>query len=202
MFLRKGGLKMTYNKVIEGKFTRFHALFIIYSIISLVGFLGFFVIGPIIQGGIGEVMYNVSGIGYYPFLIVFVVFAIIAAISYFLQYELYATETKIIGKTLLGKRVDLPIAHISAIGMGWGKRITVTSASGHITFFGVLNQKEINETLTALIKEKEQKNYEKSTVITQSQSNAEELAKFKDLLDAGIISQEEFDAKKKQLLGL
>ena len=33
-------------------------------------------------------------------------------------------------------------------------------------------------------------------------STADELKKFKDLLDAGIITQEEFDAKKKQLLGL
>ena len=33
-------------------------------------------------------------------------------------------------------------------------------------------------------------------------SPAEELKKFKELLDMGIISQEEFDAKKKQLLGL
>lgn len=33
-------------------------------------------------------------------------------------------------------------------------------------------------------------------------SNADELKKFKELLDAGIINQEEFDAKKKQLLGL
>ena len=74
--------------------------------------------------------------------------------------------------------------------------------NGHITFFGVINQKEINETLTALIKEKEQKSHERSTVITQSQSNAEELAKFKKLVDDGIITQEEFDAKKKQLLGL
>ena len=32
-------------------------------------------------------------------------------------------------------------------------------------------------------------------------SQAEELKKYKDLLDAGAISQEEFDAKKKQLLG-
>ena len=36
----------------------------------------------------------------------------------------------------------------------------------------------------------------------QALSPAEELKKFKDLLDAGIITQEEFDAKKKQLLGL
>lgn len=33
-------------------------------------------------------------------------------------------------------------------------------------------------------------------------SAADELKKFKDLLDSGIISQEEFDAKKKLLLGL
>ena len=33
-------------------------------------------------------------------------------------------------------------------------------------------------------------------------SAADEILKFKGLLDAGIITQEEFDAKKKQLLGL
>ena len=33
-------------------------------------------------------------------------------------------------------------------------------------------------------------------------SSADELKKYKELLDSGIISQEEFDAKKKQLLGI
>lgn len=33
-------------------------------------------------------------------------------------------------------------------------------------------------------------------------SSADELKKFKELLDSGVITQEEFDAKKKQLLGL
>ncbi len=33
-------------------------------------------------------------------------------------------------------------------------------------------------------------------------STADELKKFKELLDSGVISQEEFDAKKKELLGL
>ena len=33
-------------------------------------------------------------------------------------------------------------------------------------------------------------------------SAADEIMKFKGLLDAGVITQEEFDAKKKQLLGL
>ncbi len=38
--------------------------------------------------------------------------------------------------------------------------------------------------------------------MTQPLSSADELKKYKDLLDQGIITQEEFDAKKKQLLGL
>ncbi len=36
----------------------------------------------------------------------------------------------------------------------------------------------------------------------QSDSAADELLKFKQLLDAGAITQEEYDAKKKELLGL
>lgn len=42
----------------------------------------------------------------------------------------------------------------------------------------------------------------RNTPVGNAFSPAEELQKFKGLLDAGIISQEEFDAKKKQLLGL
>lgn len=38
--------------------------------------------------------------------------------------------------------------------------------------------------------------------VVQQLSAAEELKKFKDLLELGVITQEEFDAKKKQLLGL
>ena len=38
--------------------------------------------------------------------------------------------------------------------------------------------------------------------IVQQVSSADELKKYKELFDSGIITQEEFDAKKKQLLGL
>ena len=47
---------------------------------------------------------------------------------------------------------------------------------------------------------KRQKN--SPVVVAGTISNADELKKFKELLDLGIITQEEFDAKKKQLLGL
>ncbi len=42
----------------------------------------------------------------------------------------------------------------------------------------------------------------KVTVEVASKSEADELKKFKELLDTGVITQEEFDAKKKELLGL
>ncbi|MBR3588760.1 MAG: SHOCT domain-containing protein [Clostridia bacterium] len=38
--------------------------------------------------------------------------------------------------------------------------------------------------------------------IQENNSEADELKKYKDLLDNGVITQEEFDAKKKQLLNL
>ena len=37
---------------------------------------------------------------------------------------------------------------------------------------------------------------------TRQSSNADEIKKYKDLFDSGIITQEEFDAKRKQLLNI
>jgi len=41
-----------------------------------------------------------------------------------------------------------------------------------------------------------------ASVVQAAPSAADEIKKFKELLDAGAISQEEFETKKKQLLGL
>ena len=50
------------------------------------------------------------------------------------------------------------------------------------------------------------KNYKNQNTISTESSNsfsvADEILKFKQLLDSGIITKEEFDDKKKQLLGL
>lgn len=42
----------------------------------------------------------------------------------------------------------------------------------------------------------------KANEVPNTVSTADELKKYKELLDMGVITQEEFDAKKKQLLGL
>lgn len=41
----------------------------------------------------------------------------------------------------------------------------------------------------------------KAYPVTNSVSQADELKKFKELLDAGVITQSEYDSKKRQLLG-
>lgn len=54
------------------------------------------------------------------------------------------------------------------------------------------------------VKEKvaELKKTKNSPVVVQASSSADELKKFKELLDMGAITEEEFNAKKKELLGL
>jgi hypothetical protein len=46
------------------------------------------------------------------------------------------------------------------------------------------------------------RNAQASVSSPSSVSGADEILKYKSLLDSGIITQEEFEAKKKQLLGL
>lgn len=50
--------------------------------------------------------------------------------------------------------------------------------------------------------EEELQQFKNKNLGTPAVSAADELKKFKDLLDSGVITQEEFDQKKKQLLGL
>ena len=59
---------------------------------------------------------------------------------------------------------------------------------------------ELKEMVQGMInKEKEQTS---QVNVVQETSSADELAKFADLKEKGIISEEEFEAKKKELLGL
>lgn len=87
-----------------------------------------------------------------------------------------------------------------------GKTVCFGTASGRIKFICVQNAEEFVNEVNKQIEE------HKSTfaagrtaepnVPSPTLSNADELKKYKDLLDMGAITQEEFDEKKKQLLGL
>ncbi len=67
----------------------------------------------------------------------------------------------------------------------------------------ILLQDKINKIITAGDAQKETKTVRSETKKEETEvGSAEELKKFKELLDMGAITQEEYDAKKKQLLGL
>ena len=132
--------------------------------------------------------------------------ALIGALIYLWlhSYELTVTDKRIYGVVAWGKRVDLPVDSVSAIStIQLYKGIAVSTASGKISFLVIKNADAIYETLNELLIERQQaKNNVSNTVNPQKSDDVEQLKKFKDLLDSGVITQEEFDAKKKQLLGL
>jgi predicted Zn-dependent peptidase len=54
-----------------------------------------------------------------------------------------------------------------------------------------------------LLIERQQEKSKPAPVIEATKCDeADQIKKYKELLDSGVITQEEFDAKKKQLLGL
>ena len=117
--------------------------------------------------------------------------------------ELVVTDKRIYGCAIFGRRLDYPLDAITSVGTYMFHGITVTTASGAIVFPMVKNNHEIYKVISDLLVERQGKSNTSTTVIQEvPQSNADELKKFKELLDMGVITQEEFDAKKKQLLGL
>ena len=134
-------------------------------------------------------------------------FLVVGFVAYFWlsKIELIVSDKRVYGTAAFGKRVDLPLDSVSAIGTGWPKGIAVATSSGKISFLAIKNCDDIHKVLSNLLIERQSKAPAPvQTTIKQevSQSSADELKKFKELLDSGVITQEEFDAKKKQLLGL
>ena len=116
--------------------------------------------------------------------------------------DIVVTDKRVYGRATFGKRVDLPLDSISAVGTSalWG--IDVGTSSGRIHFKLIKNKDEIHSELSKLLMERQHSEKQNNIPLNNSTSNADELKKFKELLDSGVITQEEFDAKKKQLLGL
>lgn len=121
--------------------------------------------------------------------------------------KITVSNRRVFGKAM-GKQVDLPMDSISAVATTWlFKGIGVSTSSGKIIFFGIDNRDEIYSAINNLLIERQNNGGGVATSapitnIMQETSVADELKKFKELLDTGVITQDEFDVKKKQLLGL
>ena len=158
-------------------------------------------------GGISElytIKYNSPAA---PILLgVAIVFFGLAAYCHFLlsRCEITVTDKRVYGKAAFGKRVDLPLDMISAVGISAFKGISVATASGRLTFYLCQNRDTVFDTISQMLMERQQGKHIMHQPVVEKPvgSNADELKKYKELLDSGVITQEEFDAKKKQLLGL
>ena len=67
------------------------------------------------------------------------------------------------------------------------------------TLYFISNAPELKKVLDDLIYKTEK---QKEVVVLENTDSMSEIKKYKELLDSGIITQEEFDTKKKQLLDL
>ena len=134
-------------------------------------------------------------------------FALVALFLFLLfRCELVVTDKRVYGKAAFGTRIDLPINKISSIGLGVKlfSSLAVATSSGKIKFFLLKNREDVYQTISNAIANTEApitetNNKQDSSLVG---SVADELKKYKELLDSDIITKEEFDAKKKQLLGL
>ena len=134
-----------------------------------------------------------------------VVFIVLAVFEFIFinNCEICVTDKRIYGKAAFGKRVDLPLDSVSAVATGFFKSVSVSTSSGRITFYLMDSYAEIHRCVSELLLARQNKPSAMTTIKQEiPQSNAEELRRYKELLDLGVITQDEFDAKKKQLLGL
>ena len=125
---------------------------------------------------------------------------------YWRKMRLVLTDKRAYGQCAFGKRVDLPLDSISAVGTSFFRGIAIGTSSGRIHFSGLFNRDEIHKVLSDLLIERQEKQKREQRPAPAAPAatcgSADELRQFKQLLDEGLITQEEFDAKKKQLLGL
>lgn len=133
---------------------------------------------------------------------VFVLFVVIAVMVYafYFNQELIVNESGIKGKATIGKEIDISIDRIASVKKSFLKGvIVITNGQEKIKFRLMKNHNEIIEAISKGINTKSMNALKREN---SSESSADQIKKYKELLDDGIISQEEFDAKKKQLLGL
>lgn len=122
------------------------------------------------------------------------------------QNELVVTNKRIYGKNCFGRRVDLPLDSISAIKKSWLDGVSISTSSGQINFLLFGNIDEIYNVISDLLINRQKANKDNSISTNNSSNytnicNADEIKKYKELLDMGAITEEEYNEKKKKLLG-
>jgi hypothetical protein len=208
---------MSETKVIEGRFSKVNTPMIVLIILSVLTLLySFFCCYrayTLSQSSyIMKTDKSMIGFGFEygyfsPFLYVGLPLLILALVFFFWmsRCSIVVTDKRVYGRAAFGKRVDLPFDMISSVGSGFFNSISVATSSGRISFWLLSNRNEVFDAISRiLMSRQENRKASMTTTIKQEipKSNADELKKFKELLDSGIITQDEFDEQKKKILNL
>lgn len=118
--------------------------------------------------------------------------------------EITVTNEAISGKLPHGKEVYIPLNQITAVNRSSFNGVSITSIGNVSNFHCIENREEVMKAISYLLANPQQNAQptQNGSAPVANGSEAEQLKRLKDLLDAGVLTQEEFDAKKKQVLGL
>lgn len=133
---------------------------------------------------------------------------IILCVLYYIvsKYSIVVTDKRVYGVVAFGKRVDLPIDSITAVGTTLFRGVCVSTASGVIRFNLLKNDVLVYEKINELLLKRQSKRAVKQEAVQTPEVKStsidvtEELRKYKALLDDEIITKAEFEEKKKELL--
>lgn len=108
--------------------------------------------------------------------------------------EITVTDEEIYGKVANGKKVSIPLNQIIAVKPCILKGISIKYVGNTSNFYCIKNRDEVLKTITYLLENSAQISREKAI------GGVEQLKSLKSLLDANIITQEEFEMKKKEII--
>ena len=143
---------------------------------------------------------NTVNIGH-PIYLIICFIALVITVLYLLdrKTKLTVQDDVVLLKKRTGKTVQFKIKDISSIESTAFKGLKLKGNAIKCKIILLKNAEEVRTKITQLISDLSSNNQDSSD---QHLNETETIKQYKDLLDSGAITQEEFEAKKKQLLGL
>ena len=135
-------------------------------------------------------------------IVILILFAVLGTASLLYsndkKTELSILDNAIIGKKSNGKTVQFLLKDITSVETTKTHGLRITGAGIKYDIHLIQNSEEMKNKIMDMLA----KIQHKQPVVAVVGSSVRDIKEYKELLDAGIITQEEFDAKKKELLNL
>lgn len=152
--------------------------------------------------------WSISGLAIIGFLAGFLLSLLLGGLIHIFLYfstknnQITLTSYKIIG--IYNKRflLNISIDSVSSVSKGWMGSLCISCAGNNYKIPCVNNRELFCLKLNEMLNKRTQQAPSSFFLVDNQQSNYDEIERLKQLLDKGIITQEEFNTKKKQLLDL